>query len=457
MKKISALIITALLLSACTAQPAEIQTTTETETITAEITTTTETVTTAAETPATTVTTAYTPPQLKESDANLTYTGGISGGKTVSGIKNEALQKTVNDFIAEAEETLLSRKEEVIEMSGYITQNGELVKTDPLLTYQVSVTNGYISVVIGYVSTGMDDLHFGKQWYMCETAVFDIVSGERITDFSDLFADGFDWEEAIEKDLRQVTDVYLKQSGYDAEKILAGGYKFTAEEIIFPHGVLDKSDGNELYFMHQYWFSFISEGCKSNIPRDYSEFVTGEVKTKIVPETMEHNVIISGNIYGNRIAYSRVMTDEEIERENALYEKIQNEAVNEYLTATSDYAVYASMCNIDRYGDICCCYLGSYIERIRYCYDSDGNRLTLADLVNDSFDKSGFEQPLDFYEISHICKYSDGLYIYYYDVKGMNNQFDCYYSDGYEEYARHIIVEEAEMSDYLKENKNFIT
>lgn len=457
MKKISALLIITMLLSACAAQPAVTEESiTTTASATTEITETAQTVATSTVKSTKASTATYTPPQLREAEANLTYTGGIEGGKTVSGIKDEALQKRINSFISDASEELLALKDEVPEMYGYISENGELVKPGPELSYRVSITNGYISVIVGYISKEMDSLHLGEKWYMCETAVFDVVSGSQITDFADLFVDGFEWEEAVEKDLRQITDVYyLNQSDYDAEKALAGCYKFTAEKIIFPYGTFGDS-GNELNFLHQYWFSFISQGCKSSIPRNYSEFVTGEVKTRAIPKTMEYNVIIDGDIYGNRIAYSRVMTDEEIEKENALYEKIQNEVVNEYLTTTSDYAVYGLMCDIDRYGDIYCCYLGSYIERIRYCYSPEGIRLTLADLVNDSFDKSGFEQSLDFYEISHICEYSDGWHIYYYDTKGMDNQFDCYYSDGYEEYARCIIMEEAEMSDYLKENKDFI-
>ena len=458
MKKIILLILALIVFSACAVQPAVTEkSAATTASATTEITATEKTVTTSAvKSTEAVVTPVYAPPQLREADTNLTYTGGIEGGKTVCGIKDEALQKRINSFISDASEELLARKDEVSEMYGYTSRSDELVKHEPELSYRVSVTNGYISVIVGYISKEMDSLHLGEKWYMCETAVFDIVSGSQITDFADLFVDGFDWEEAVEKDLRQITDVYyLNQSDYDAEKALAGGYKFTAEKIIFPYGTFG-DDENELNFMHQYWFSFISQGCKSSIPRDYSEFVTGEVKTRTIPETMEYNVIIDGDIYGNRIAYSRVMTDEEIEKENALYEKIQTEVVSEYLTTTSDYAVYGLLCETDRYGDIYCCYLGSYIERIRYCYDSEGNRLTLADLVNDSFDKCGFKQSLDFYEISHICEYSDGWHIYYYDTKGMDNQFDRYYFDGYEEYARCIIIEEAEMSGYLKENKDFI-
>ena len=457
MKKITALFLAAIIFSSCTAQPAVTEeSVTTTASATTEITETAKTVATSTVKSTEASTATYTPPQLREAEANLTYTGGIEGGKTVSGIKDEALQKRVNSFIFDVAEELLSHKDEVSEMYGYISENGELVKPEPELSYRVSITNGYISVIVGYISKEMDSLHLGEKWYMCETAVFDIVSGEQITDFADLFVDGFDWKEAVEKDLRQITDVYyLNQSDYDAEKALAGGYKFTAEKIIFPYGTFG-NDGNELNFLHQYWFSFISQGCKSSIPRDYSEFVTGEVKTRAIPETMEYNVIIGGNIYGNRIAYSCVMTDEEIEQKNALYEKIQNELVNEYFTVTTDRKINTYFCEITENGDFYDCYFGNYIDRLCYLYNSDGEKVTLTDLVNENYYNSDLEYPPDYYEIAEVKSKDGDCHVFCYKMQDMDNQYSGYTADGVYEAVFMVKLSEAEMSALLLNNKEYL-
>ena len=463
MKKLSALFIITMLLSACSVQSeltATVTTTSEAITTassaTTEVITTTPPITTTSTTTALTASTTYTPPQLREADANLAYTGGIEGGKTVCGIKDEALQKCINSLISDVSEELLSHKDEVSEMYGYISRNGELVKPEPELSYRVSITNGYISVIVGYISKEMDSLHLGEKWYMCETAVFDIVSGEQITDFSDLFIDGFDWEKAVEKDLRQITDVYyLNQSDYDTEKALAGGYKFTAEKIIFPYSTFG-NDGNELNFLHQYWFSFISHGCKSSIPRDYSEFVTGEVKTRAIPETMEYNVIIGGNIYGNRIAYSRVMTDEEIERENALYEKIQSELVSEYFTVTTDRKINTYFCTITKTGDFYDCYFGNYIDRLCYLYNSDGEKVTLADLVNENYYNSKLEHSPDYYEVAEVEPGDGVCYVFCYKMQDMDNQYSGYTTDDVYNAVCTVELSEKEMSDLLLRNKEYL-
>lgn len=458
MKKITALILAAIIFSSCTAQSGVTEENiTTTAVTTTDITTTEEKVTTSAvKSTEAVVTTAYTPPQLREADSNFTYMGGIEGGKTVCGIKDEASQNRINSFISDVSDELLSHKDEVSEMYGYISGNGELVKPEPELSYYVSVTNGYISVIVGYISKEMDSLRLGEKWYMCETAVFDIVSGEQITDFADLFVDGFDWEEALEKDLRQITDVYyLNKSDYDAEKALAGGYKFTAEKIIFPYGTFG-NDGNELNFLGQYWFSFISQGCKSSIPRDYSEFVTGEVKTRAIPETMEYDVIIGGNIYGNRIAYSRVMTDEEIEQENTLYEKIQSELVSEYFTVTTERKINTYFCTITKTGDFYDCYFGNFIDRLCYLYNSDGEKVTLADLVNENYYNSDLEHPLDYYEVAEVESKVGGCHVFCYKMQDMDNQYSGYTTDGVYNAVCTIELSEEEISDLLLRNKEYL-
>ena len=444
MKKLTALILVAALFSACAVQPAVTERSTAAASeITTEIMTTsavtTAKITTAATTATEAATTSYTPPQLREPDMNFTYTGGIDMEETVYGIKDESLSERVNGFISEASEKLLARKDKAEEMCGY---------KELRLSYRISLANGYISVIVGYISEEMDSLHLGEKWYMCETAVFDIVSGEHITDFADLFVDGFDWEEAVEKDLRLITDVYYYgETGYDAQKALSGGFKFTAEKIIFPYGTFG-NDGTELNFCHSYWFPFISQGCKSSIPRDYSEFVTGEVRTKAIAETVEYNTIIGGDIYGNRIAYSRVMTDAEIEKENALYEKIQSGLVSEYFTVAMDRRINTYFCTITKKGDFYNCYFGNFIDRLSYLYDSDGEKVTLSDLVNESF-VSDFEPLSDCYEVAEIQPFDGGCYVSYYIMQEMDNQY------GYEA-VRRIELKKEEMSSLLLNNKEHL-
>ena len=394
-------------------------------------------------------------PRLRESEDGFYYAGGVTSKDTVSGIKDSNLQQEINSFIRAAEEKLLPYEYDFHYAVTPVIESGEVLSPNLGLTYDISLKNGYLSVAVGYVLNETGDWMMENEWFMCETAVFDIVSGEQITDFSKLFPKDFDYKEAVENDLRQVTDVYYADYGLDADEILKNGYKFTAEKLIFPFDTFGKYGGNELNF-DNYWFSFINESCKSNIPRDYTEFVTGKVEKKSLPESDSYSVIISGDIRGNRLLYSRGLSDAEVEKTNELYKKIQNEVVDDYLKVTSDKVINSFMCSVEKFGGIYECYLGNYIEGLRYWYNSEGKRLTLADLVADDFDRSRFEHPLDYYEVAYVDYKYEKYYINYYHTQGMDNHYSGYNSAVLYKATDGVSVSEEEMSDFLKENLEYI-
>lgn len=394
-------------------------------------------------------------PQLLDPENGVYYTGGVTiNNGAVSGIKNETLKNNINDFITFAENRLLLFKNEFNDNAIPVEINGVLYPPGIGLTYETSVKNGYISIAIGYVMNDMSDMILDEEWYMCETAVFDIVTGEYIEDFSELFPDNFNWEEALRNDLQQVTDVLYKNSNLDIDKILDGGYNFTAEKIIFPYGTFGVADGNELNF-DSYWFSYINEGCKSNIPRNYSQFVSQKIEKKALPQSDEYNVIIDGGIYGNRILYSEGLTENEVKEENALYEKIQEELVSEYLTVTTKRKINTYFCTITKSGDFYECYFGNFIDGLYYLYNSEGEKVTLQDLVNESHD-SKYEHPLDYYQVADIEKSNSVYYITYYHTQGMDNQYSGYNSAVLYKATDSVSVSEEEMSDLLRKNITYL-
>ncbi len=307
-----------------------------------------------------------------ESIVNYFYVGedpyyAVSG---VGFLKNKDFEAEINEFIEESIEYIEPFKEEFDEKFSLFYRN-----SDELWAYPY-IKNGYLSITVGLVKYNVGIGFLSNDWYVCRTAVFDIINKRRVEDLSELFPKGYDYEKAI-------TD-YLKEyvSDEKAEYLMASDYQFTATSIIFDYDEERLKRGNELKFG-----DYADEFVITNEPRDYSEYVTCGVNCRQLCQST-----LCEYTYQNEevkpyawFTASRFLTKEEIAASNAAAIKAQKEICHDFEMHREVMPEFKhSNYFISHSGNYIECGLASYTELIRYLYDLNGNRLTVGDLLKEN-------------------------------------------------------------------------
>ncbi len=227
-------------------------------------------------------------------------------------LKNNELEKEINDFISKSLEEIKPYKEsflaeyeqKLFSLSDYFRDKPEDV--------DITIINGYLSVSVGYYFPG--NIDWPRDWYICKTAVYDIVEGRKIESLSELFHKGFDYENAIRKYISSISP-WLTD---DEINMMMNNYQFTAEEIIFDLNKDIPLDGNVCNFGYH-----CSEYLKPLVLRKYSQAVTCEIHEKYVPLYYDGEIFTTENqlsCYG--IISSLYLTKAEIEAVNSVFYKI---------------------------------------------------------------------------------------------------------------------------------------
>ncbi len=285
-------------------------------------------------------------------------------------LKNKDFEAEINEFIEESIEYIEPFKEEFDEKFSLFYRN-----SDKLWVYPY-IKNGYLSITVGLVKYNVGMGFLSNDWYVCRTAVFDIINKRKVEDLSELFPKGYDYEKAI-------TD-YLKEyvSDEKAEYLMASDYQFTATSIIFGYDEERLKRGNELKFG-----DYADEFVITNEPRDYSEYVTcGVNRNQLCQSTLceytYQNEEVKPYVW---FTASRFLTKEEIAASNAAAIKAQKELCRDFEMHSEampefEYSNYFIL----HCGNYIECGLESYTELIRYLYDLSGNRLTVGDLLKEN-------------------------------------------------------------------------
>ncbi len=306
------------------------------------------------------------------------YDGYISAlPQTVTYLKNKEFEAEVNAFIEESKKELLPYREAYIEECK---PNDAIVGEDEIRVYHY-ICNGYLSVTVGYVKWNGRTDGLGDIWYMCRSAVYDVVKRKKINSIDELFPAGFDYESAIISDLAR----YAGSFSAAPSALLAAGYEFTLNSIIFNYNPEFFASGNEVYLG-----DYCDEFFIPNNPLDFSDYVTCEVSRYSYSSTL-------GDIYCNigasesdiHFRPSRFLTDEELAAADELVLRAYKEITEDYERHKNEMLyLEGTYFAAHHYGNYLECGLESYTGAVKYMYDINGDRLTVSDIVKENFNTS---------------------------------------------------------------------
>lgn len=306
------------------------------------------------------------------------YNGYISNlPQTVTYLKNKKFEAEINAFIEESKRELSPYRETYIEECK---PNDAIVGEDEIRIYHY-ISNGYLSVTVGYVKWNGRTDGLGDIWYMCRSAVYDIVNIKKINSIDELFPVGFDYESAIISDLER----YAGSFSAAPSALLEVDYEFTLNSIIFNYNPEIFTSGNEVYLG-----DYCDEFFIPNNPLDFSDYVTCEVNRHSYSSTL-------GDIYcgieasesGIHFRPSRYLTDEELADADKAVLKAYKEISEDYEQHKNELlyleGVYFAAYH---YGNYLKCGLESYTGAVKYMYNINGDRLTVSDIMNEDFNAS---------------------------------------------------------------------
>ena len=317
-----------------------------------------------------------------ESIMNYYYTS-INNGyisdmpPTVTYLENKKFEAEINSFIEESKKELEPYRE------AYIKEcmpNDAIVGEDEIRVYHY-IKNGYLSVTVGYVKWNSRTDGLGDIWYMCRSAVYNIVKRKKINSICELFPEGFDYKGAIISDIERYSDSFSIPSA----DLLETDYEFTLNSVIFNYNPEIFASGNEIYLG-----DYCDEFFIPNNPLDFSFYVTCEVSRYNYSSPL---CSIYCNIGASEsdihFRPSRFLTKGELSNADKAVLKAYKEISEEYEQYKNELLYLEGAYFVAyHYGNYSECGLESYTGAIKYMYDINGERLTVSDIMNEDFNAS---------------------------------------------------------------------
>ena len=371
------------------------ETTTETMAVTTNVTTTT----TAEETTAEPV-----PENVCYQCSLNVKSEEVNGRKlySVEGLADSEMAAQVDEFINESAEELAMYKNEI--------KSQGISETNLHFMVSCNVINGYLSVKCGY-NSDFFAMFVENFWYECRTAVFDIVEGRRITNFGELFCEGFDYEGAFYD--------YIGNSNNSSE------YDFTAYSII----------SAEIDRYNYFTYRLKTERLFSNLmslntlvltKRNFEEYVTVPCYTVELPlfyTELETDTERDGFGFV-KVLGSRFLSEEEISEKSEVYENLQKAMYEHYCknreNANKKFFPEHAYMDITEYvlnGEtLYTVWLGNYVEGIILTYRADGSLVYMRDIFSEFADSEAV--------VSRICNRYDGSIEVWYSSDEFT--YDCH-------------------------------
>ena len=317
-----------------------------------------------------------------ESIMNYYYTS-INNGyisdmpQTVTYLENKKFEAEINSFIEESKKELEPYREAYIEECK---PNDAIVGEDEIRVYHY-IKNGYLSVTVGYVKWNSRTDGLGDIWYMCRSAVYNIVKRKKINSIGELFPEGFDYKGALISDIERYSDSFSISSA----DLLETDYEFTLNSVIFDYNPEIFTSGNEIYLGN-----YCDEFFIPNNPRDFSFYVTCEVSRYNYSSPL---CSIYCNIGASEsdihFRPSRFLTEGELSNADKAVLKAYKEISEEYEQYKNELLYLEGAYFVAyHYGNYSECGLESYTGAVKYMYDINGERLTVSDIMNEDFNTS---------------------------------------------------------------------